>query len=209
METLNFSDPGLGRVMDTDSPGGLSMPKYPVVCLSGSGTTDSWFSFQRDDLGARVWAEEQASAAAGSARGWAESAAVALKKAEKGPVHIVATGPDVLGAVILGSTHPGLVMSLILGDPEVDPQDLQLAGVMSEVQAPTLVIAAAPTLDTDISKAQSVAGGIRNGVFVIIDHCGIPAHRNRPGSFNEWATSFIKIAEGLHAFARPEKDGNA
>ena len=183
-------------------------PKHPVVCLHHTEEADSWFSEQLGDLAVRAWGGGTPPVNVQSGRDWAETAGLALQQGNESAVHVIATGPAVLGAIALAADHPELVLSLILGDPEVDPADQAYSDILATVQAPTLVIAAAPTFTTDISRPQSVAGGIRNGVFVIIDNCHVPAHRNRPGSFNEWAKSFINIAEGLHAFGRPEKDGN-
>ncbi|MFJ5956988.1 alpha/beta fold hydrolase [Paenarthrobacter sp. NPDC092416] len=210
METTTSSERGPGPARSS----GLEHPKasHSVVCLHGSADADSWFSDQLLDFGAWAWDGSNhlggQPASAAESREWAASAASALVEAETGPVHVIATGSSALGAIALGASRPELVKSLILGDPEVDPADVAYASLLRDVRAPTLVIAAAPAFDTDISKPQSVAGGIKNGVFVIIDNCHVPAHRNRPASFNEWAKSFINIAEGLHAFTRPEEDGN-
>ncbi|MGJ3191562.1 alpha/beta fold hydrolase [Paenarthrobacter sp. FR1] len=180
MEILEFSE--LDRATGTTGPSSEpSATRHSVVCLHNS-----------EDI-----------------QEWAASTASADMEAQSTPVHLIATGVAAFEAIALGARRPALVKSLILGDPEVDPALPGYQELLGDVQAPTLVIAAAPTFDTDISKPQSVAGGIKDGVFVIIDNCEVPAHRSRPHSFNEWATSFINIAEGLHAFTRPEEDGNA
>ncbi|NUP25364.1 MAG: alpha/beta hydrolase, partial [Nocardia sp.] len=71
---------------------------------------------------------------------------------------------------------------------------------------PSLVIASVPDGHADIATAQSIAGGIDNGVFVVIDGGTIPAHRERAASFNEWVTAFTIIAEGLDAMASQRQE---
>jgi hypothetical protein len=80
---------------------------------------------------------------------------------------------------------------------------------LRRVRAPSLVIAAAPDIDTDISMPQSIAGGISNGVFVIIDNTAVPAHQSRSHSFNEWSRSFMNIAEGLHTVTETQEEHSA
>ncbi|MFF2297859.1 alpha/beta fold hydrolase [Arthrobacter sp. NPDC058127] len=140
---------------------------------------------------------------------WVSAAAAALRDGGVTPVHLVASGGAVYGTIVLAGRYPELVKSMILGDPEVDTSIEGYARSLQLVQAPSLVIAAAPQADTDIAGPQSIAGGIDNGVFVIIENAAVPAHRTRADSFNEWATSFMNIAEGLHTFAKSEEDFRA
>jgi pimeloyl-ACP methyl ester carboxylesterase len=191
-----------------------STPQHDVVCLNAGTSASEWFASQVDALGARVW-EPQISLAidVGSSprqlEMWVDAASSALRGSPSGPAHILATGAAAYGAIMLAATYPEQVKSIILGDPEVDTTVEGYATTLRRVQAPSLVIAAAPRSDTDISKPQSVAGGIDNGVFVIIDNTPAPAHHSRPHSFNEWTKSFMKIAEGLHAVGSPQEEANA
>ncbi|MFJ5958377.1 alpha/beta fold hydrolase [Paenarthrobacter sp. NPDC092416] len=190
------------------------MPQHDLVCLHGGAGADEWFARQVEALGARVW-EPRISLAmdvagvSGQLEMWVDAASLALRESASGPAHIVATGAAAYGAIVLAATHPDQVKSIILGDPEVDTTVDGYANMLRRVRAPSLVIAAAPRSDTDISKPQSIAGGIANGVFVILDNADAPAHRTRPDSFNEWATSFMNIAEGLHAVGSPQEEANA
>lgn len=124
---------------------------------------------------------------------WAASAADQLAEA----AHVVAIGADAPGALLLAARHVERVVSLVLVDPEVQPEDPGHLTTMDEVSVPTLVIASAPTPDHPVEQAQSVAGGVDNGVFVIIDGSEAPTLVNRPASVIEWASAFMSIAEGL------------
>ena len=124
---------------------------------------------------------------------WASGAAGELAEA----VHVVAIGADAPGALSLAARHVERVVSLVLVDPEVQPEDPEHLRTMDEVGVPTLVIASAPTPDHPVEQAQSVAGGVDNGVFVIIDGSEAPTLVNRPASVIEWANAFMSIAEGL------------
>lgn len=97
----------------------------------------------------------------------------------------------------LAVRHPDLVTSVLAGDPAVDEDDPAYWESLRRVAAPTLVLAAAPRPDADTSQAQTVAGGIDNGVLVIVDGSSTPVHRQAARSFNEWVTAFMSIAEGL------------
>jgi pimeloyl-ACP methyl ester carboxylesterase len=191
-----------------------SQIRHRVVCLhNGTGAGD-WYSPQVAAYDAQTWesfdgASPGASVSEDHIEAWVSAAAEGLRDEGTTPVHLVASGRAVYGTIVLAGRYPGLVKSLILGDPEVDTSIEGYAHSLQLVQAPSLVIAAAPQADTDIASPQSIAGGIDNGVFVIIENTAIPAHRTRADSFNEWATSFMNIAEGLHPFAEPEEDFHA
>ncbi|QNG21113.1 hydrolase [Rhodococcus triatomae] len=136
------------------------------------------------------------------------------------PVHVLATGIAAHGAVVLAVRHPELVVSLLLGDP-ADESPSTERDLLGRVTTPTLVIASQPDggrassaepdggrassaepdggRESVSSAAQALAGGIDNGVFVVIDGAAVPAHRERGASFDEWVTSFTIIAEGLGA----------
>lgn len=124
---------------------------------------------------------------------WAAAAADRLSEA----AHVIAVGEDADGALSLAADHAGRVVSLVLVDPDVQPQDPEHLATMRRVGVPTLVIASAPTRDHPIEQAQSVAGGVDNGVFVIIDGAEAPTLVSRPASVIEWASAFMSIAEGL------------
>lgn len=123
----------------------------------------------------------------------ADSAAAQLAEA----AHVVAIGADAPGALSLAARHVEHVVSLVLVDPDVRLDDPVHLTTMDAVTVPTLVIASAPTPDHPVEEAQSIAGGIDNGVFVIIDGSEAPTLVNRPASVIEWASAFMSIAEGL------------
>lgn len=124
---------------------------------------------------------------------WATAAAGKLTEA----AHVIAIGADAPGALSLAAHEAGHVVSLVLVDPQVDVEDPEHATTMSAVTVPTLVIASAPQPESPVDEAQSVAGGVDNGVFVIIDGSEAPTLVNRPASVLEWAGAFMSIAEGL------------
>ncbi|MGO1166978.1 MAG: alpha/beta fold hydrolase [Janibacter sp.] len=124
---------------------------------------------------------------------WASNAAGRLDEA----AHVIAIGADAPGALSLAAHHAERVVSLVLVDPEVQPEDPEHLATMAEVTVPTLVIASAPTPGHPVAEAQSVAGGVDNGVFVIIDGAEAPTLVTRPESVIEWASAFMSIAEGL------------
>lgn len=124
---------------------------------------------------------------------WASGAAEQITSAS----HVIAVGADAPGALTLAARHAGRVVSLVLVDPEVDLGDPEHAETMTQVEVPTLVIAAAPTPETSVEQSQSIAGGVDNGVFVIIDGADVPMLLTRPASVLEWSSAFMEIAEGL------------
>ncbi len=112
-------------------------------------------------------------------------------------VHVFAAGTDVVDAVALAVDHPDSVLSLILAEP--GPLPATTIDMLPTVTVPTLVLASAPDADTDLAAAQTLAGDIDNGVFVVLDGAPVPAHLECRESFEEWAVSFVAIAEGLAA----------
>ncbi|WP_191563994.1 alpha/beta fold hydrolase [Janibacter melonis] len=124
---------------------------------------------------------------------WASRAAQNLMSAS----HVIAVGADAPGALSLAADHAEHVVSLVLVDPEVDLKDPEHAETMRRVGVPTLVIASAPTPDASVEQSQSIAGGVDNGVFVIIDGADAPMLVTRPTSVLEWSSAFMEIAEGL------------
>ncbi|OUC75521.1 hydrolase [Gordonia lacunae] len=112
-------------------------------------------------------------------------------------VHVIACGIDVVDAVALAIECPETVLSLILAEPA--PLPTATIDALPAVAVPTLVLASAPHADTDLAAAQTLAGDIDNGVFVVLDGAPAPAHTERRKSFEEWAVSFVAIAEGLAA----------
>lgn len=126
-------------------------------------------------------------------RMWAERAVGDLDE----PVHVVAVADDAPGALFMAAHRTERVVSLVLVDPQVDGADPDHMATMRDVTVPTLVIVSAPTPDSPIDHGQSVAGGVDNGVFVIIDGAAAPTLDTRPESVLEWASAFMSIAEGL------------
>lgn len=185
---------------------------HPIVAVDvGPDATDRFIA--QADLDVLPWAAEEN---AGDLDRWVDALAAHLAGFGQ-RVHVLATGPAAYPAIVLAARRPELVMSLLLGDPEVDPETDGYAALLREVAAPTLVIAAAPDADAaspevgaavspEIAQAQSIAGGIDNGVFVVLDGCPVPAHRERGSSFNEWVTSFTTIAEGLVALTQQQQE---
>lgn len=126
---------------------------------------------------------------------WDDGARAAVEAGEQ--VHVFAAGADVRAAVRLAVEFPDTVLSLVLAEP--GPVDEATAELLPVVTVPTLVLAAAPAADTDLSAAQQLAGDINNGVFVIVDGTPKPVHTESRASFTEWSASFVAIAEGLAA----------
>jgi hypothetical protein len=187
---------------------------HRVVCLHNGTGAGEWYTRQVAAYDAQTWenfdgAIVGATVSEDQLEAWVSGAAAALRDGGVTPVHLVASGRAVYGTIVLAGRYPELVKSMILGDPEVVISIDRYARSLQLVHAPSLVIAAAPHADTDINEPQSIAGGIDNGVFVIIENTAVPAHRTRADSFNEWATSFMNIAEGLHTFAESEEDFRA
>lgn len=125
-----------------------------------------------------------------------EWAAEAVERLPEG-AHLIVIGADAPGALTLAAEHAEWVVSLILVDPEVDVDAPEHTTTMGRVTVPTLVIASAPTPDAPIDQPQSIAGGVDNGVFVVIDGAAAPTLVNRPTSVLEWSSAFMEIAEGL------------
>lgn len=172
-----------------------------VLCL-GSGTDPAdWFLEQVDVLGALEWTPDGEL----DDETWlAQAAGTIADRLGGGPVHLIAAGAAVPRALLLAARRRDLVTSILAGDPEVDESDPGYWELLGQVHTPTLVVVAAPDPDTDTSQAQSVAGGIENGVMVIVDGAVAPAHRSSPGAFAEWATAFMVIAEGLPNSSKEE-----
>ncbi|MBU8865839.1 alpha/beta fold hydrolase [Paenarthrobacter aromaticivorans] len=188
--------------------------RHRVVCLHKGAGAGAWYARQVAAYDAHTWEDGDvqlpgATISEGQLNEWVSAAAAELRDGGATPVHLVASGSAAYGTIVLAGRYPCLVKSLILGDPEVDTSIEGYAPALQLVQAPSLVIAAAPRADTDIAGPQSIAGGIDNGVFVIIEDTAVPAHRTKADSFNEWATSFMNIAEGLHTFADSKEEFHA
>lgn len=180
--------------------------KRHVVCLhSGPGAAEL-FASQIGAFSASAWETPPEltlqPADSGSVDHWVAAAADVIAQTDDGQRHVLATGDAAYGAIVLAAEYPDLVTSLVLGDPIVDESDSNYWRQMKRVQCPALVVASAPERTTDVAQAQSVAGGIANGVFVIIDGCEAPANKNRDDSFNEWLVSFFAIAEGLRSLSQ-------
>lgn len=175
---------------------------YPLVCLHTGPDPALWFAGQVEALDAIAVRSRALDATdPASVEAWADDTASVLAALGHERVHLVSTGAAAFGAIALAARRPALVAGLILGDPEVDPEAPGYGDLLAQVRAPSLVIASVPDERVDIAQPQSIAGGIGNGVFVVIDGAMIPAHRERAASFNEWVTAFTLIAEGLDAVA--------
>lgn len=204
---LDFEDLDLEPVSNT---GGH---KFGIVCLHADSDSDAWYRDQVSGLNATAWDAPSDATLFGNDDApyaeWVEAAAARLRSAGDLPVNVIACGKATLGAMLLAAEHPELLTSLVLGDPEVNVASDLFTLTVGRIRTPSLVIVAAPERDTDISVPQGIAGGIANGVFVIIDDCAVPTHHHKPSSFNEWTSSFIRIAEGLHTFGQPQEENNA
>ncbi len=174
-----------------------------VLCLRSGGEPTDWFLDQVHALGAVEWG---ADGDPGDDDWLAQAAGAITRHAAGGPVHVLAAGTAVPRALLLAARHPELVVSVLAADPEVDEADPAYWEVLRQVQVPTLVVVAAPRPDTDTSMAQTVAGGVPNGVMVIVDGTAAPVHRSNPRSFTEWVTAFMSIAEGLSSLVPPARE---
>jgi pimeloyl-ACP methyl ester carboxylesterase len=182
-------------------------PMHALVCLHAGPDPARWFADQVETLGAIAHRSRALDAADPEhVDAWADEVASAVTALGHDRVHLLATGATAYGAIALAGRYPALVTSLVLGDPEVDPDAPGYGELLAQVVAPTLVIASVPDERVDIAHAQRIAGGIDNGVFVVLDGAAIPAHRERAASFNEWVTAFTVIAEGLDAMASPQQE---
>lgn len=174
-----------------------------VFCLRSGDQPSDWYLDQVRALGATDWAAAEETDDAT----WVEQAARAIIEQTGGePAHLLASGPAVPRALQLAVRHPDLVTSVLAGDPAVDEDDPAYWEVLRKVAAPTLVLVAAPHRDADISQAQTVAGGIDNGVMVIVDGSTAPVHRQAASSFNAWVTAFMSIAEGLRTLTHHDRE---
>jgi pimeloyl-ACP methyl ester carboxylesterase len=173
--------------------------RHPVVSLGSEPGRAIWLDSDLAELAALPWQVEPPITDPAALDAWTTGAAEAIRTSDTGRAHVLATGAAAYSAIVLAVRHPDLVASLLLGDPVVDRDTEGYDAQLAAVRAPTLVIASAPDPGTATEEAQSIAGGIANGVFVIIDGARIPAHRERGSSFNEWVVAFTQIAEGLVA----------
>ena len=177
-----------------------------ILCLRSSTDPADWFLDQVHGLGAIAWGPEGEH----DDDAWLAQADRALTNLGSRPVHVIAAGTAVPRALLLAARRPESVISVLAGDPEVDESNPAYWELLRQVQTPTLVVVAAPGPDTDTSHAQTVAGGIDNGVMVIIDGTAAPVHRSNPRSFAEWISAFMSIAEGLQALTpHPREESHA
>ncbi|MCZ4553073.1 hydrolase [Williamsia sp. 1138] len=126
---------------------------------------------------------------------WDDGAQAAVEAGE--PTHVFAAGDDAAHAVRLAVVHPDTVLSLVLADPAAPPADVSAS--LPSVTVPTLVVASAKDIESDLTVAQQFAGEIDNAVFVVVDGSARPVHTQSRASFTEWSSSFVAIAEGLAA----------
>ncbi|WP_051683870.1 alpha/beta fold hydrolase [Blastococcus sp. URHD0036] len=174
-----------------------------VLCLRSGSDPADWFLDQVHALGAVEWGPDGDP----DHETWLAQAAEAIsRQADGGPVHVLASGTAVPRALLLAARRPELVVSVLAADPEVDEADPAYWELLRQVHSPTLVVVAAPRPDTDTSQAQTVAGGVANGVMVIVDGTAAPVHRSNPRSFAEWVTAFMSIAEGLSSLVPPARE---
>lgn len=179
-----------------------------VLCLRSGTEPADWFLDQVHALGAVEWGPDGDGL---DEDAWlAQAGAAVARQADGGPVHVLASGTAVPQALLLAARRPDLVVSVLAADPEVDEADPAYWELLRQVQTPTLVVVAAPRPDTDTSQAQTVAGGVANGVMVIVDGTAAPVHRSNPRSFAEWVTAFMSIAEGLSSLGpQPKEEAHA
>lgn len=174
-----------------------------ILCLRSGDEPADWFLDQIHALGAVEWGptgqpDDEA---------WLTQAVDAIGEHFAGdPVHLISAGSAVRRALLVAARRPDLVISILAGDPEVDESDAAYWELLRQVHTPTLVVVAAPRPDTDTSQAQTVAGGIDNGVMVIVDGAAAPVHRSNPHSFAEWITAFMAIAEGLRTLTPQQRE---
>ncbi len=178
-----------------------------ILCLRSGAEPADWYLEQVHALGAHEWGPQGET----DDTTWLEQAAHAITNGAHGwPVHVLATGATVTRALLLAARRPDLVTSVLASDPEVNDADPAYWELLRQVQTPTLVLVAAPQPESDTSPAQTVAGGIANGVMVIVDGCTAPVHRQSARSFNEWVTAFMSIAEGLQTLTlNPREETHA
>ncbi|MGK5113379.1 MULTISPECIES: alpha/beta fold hydrolase [unclassified Geodermatophilus] len=178
-----------------------------ILCLRAGAEPADWFLDQVHALGAVEWAP----AGEPDDEAWLAQAVEAVTEHHgASPVHVIAAGTAVPRALLLAARRPDLVISVLAGDPEVDESDPGYWELLRQVHTPTLVVVAAPRPDSDISQAQTVAGGIDNGVMVVVDGTTAPVHRSNPHSFAEWVTAFMSIAEGLRTLTpQPREEARA
>ncbi len=189
--------------LDLPVPGHAETLRDSVLCLRSGTDPADWFLDQVHALGAAEWGPVEPV----DDEAWVSAAVAAVAEhANGGPAHVIATGGAVPRALLLAVRRPDLVTSVIAADPEVDDTDPAYWELLRQVRTPTLVVVAAPRPDSDISAAQTVAGGVDNGVMVIIDGCTAPVHRQSPQSFHEWVTAFMSIAEGLRTLTHDTKE---
>lgn len=174
-----------------------------VICLAGPDDAQDHFLDQEHALDAVTWwspdgLEDDA---------WREAAAAGVREAAGGrPVHVIVTGAMAARALMLAADHPEVVKDLQVIDPVVDRHRTEWSTLLKSVRVPTLVVVAAPDHTTDLSAAQSIVGGVENGVMVILDRTEPPGHRRSPASVNEWVTTFMNITEGLFDLRTEEEE---
>jgi pimeloyl-ACP methyl ester carboxylesterase len=186
--------------LDDQPTGQPESPAGGVLCVRSGEQPPGWFVDQVYALAAIEWGPDGDP----DDEAWVAQAVDAVADQPSGaPVHMIASGTGVPRALALAAHRPDLVTSIVACDPVVDESDPAYRELLRQVRAPTLVVVAASRADTDTSQAQTVAGGIENGVMVIVDGAVAPVHRSNPHSFAEWVTAFMSIAEGLQALAPP------
>lgn len=174
-----------------------------VVCLAAPDDAPDHFLDQEHALDAVTWCsppdlDDDA---------WRKAAASGVREAGGDrPVHLIVTGSMVARALMLAVDHPELIKDLQVIDPIVDRNRPDWSKLLRAVRVPTLVVVAAPDHTTDLSAAQAIAGGVDNGVMVILDRTEPPGHRRSPASVNEWVTTFMNITEGLFDLRIEDED---
>jgi pimeloyl-ACP methyl ester carboxylesterase len=186
--------------LDDQPIGQPESPAGGVLCVRSGQQPAGWFVDQVHALAAVEWGPDGDP----DDEAWLAQAVDAVAdRSGGGPVHVIASEAAVARALSLAARRPDLVTSIVACDPAVDEADAGHRELLRQVRAPTLVVVAAPGADADTSQAQTVAGGIENGVMVIVDGAVAPVHRSNPHSFAEWVTAFMSIAEGLQALSPP------
>lgn len=192
--------------LDLSASGQAERLRDSILCLRSATQASDWFFDQLHTLGAEEWGPPEET----DDEAWvAEATRALVEHAAGGPAHVLATGSAVPRALLLAVRRPDLVTSVLAADPQVDEADPAYWELLAQVHTPTLVVVAAPRPDSDISAAQSVAGGVDNGVMVIIDGQTAPVHRKSSHSFHEWVTAFMSIAEGLKSLTDESRETHA
>lgn len=71
--------------------------------------------------------------------------------------------------------------------------DSDLRAELASVHAPTLVLCGEDDRVTGVEESQAIAGGVRRGVFVILNDAGHLANQEQPEAFNDWVRAHLRV----------------